>query len=229
MPLSLGRDVFISGSIRKESVDQLILILKRYKEQLAGWGIKPEDTNCIALSAFRDAKNSDPVMDRIFVQTGFKIHIIDGIEENKLMYLAVSDCLKNSPVDYTKGDSVFLEVGGSTTELMLFSDGKMAGVHCLRIGTIRIEQHMKTETSSHDDIKRFIQESINTRKGSLESELNISEVKQFIAVGQDITMAALYIGRPVSTFLWEINISWMQMEMRMWGQRFLSGMLILAD
>lgn len=123
------------------------------------------------------------------------------------MYLAVSDCLKNSSINYSNGDSVILDVGGSTTELMLFSDGKMAGVHCLRLGTIRIEQHMKAQTSSYEDIYRFVQESINNTKGSLENELNLSEVKQFIAVGQDMTMAALYIGHPISTFLWEINIS----------------------
>ena len=46
--------------------------------------------------------------------------------------------------------------------------------------------------------------SIKT-KGSLESELDLSDVKQFIAVGPDVTLAALLIGHPISTFLWEIN------------------------
>ena len=39
-------------------------------------------------------------MDRIFVQTGFRVRIVDGIEENRLMYLAVSDCIKDQPVDF---------------------------------------------------------------------------------------------------------------------------------
>ena len=85
MPLPLGKDVFTNGSVSQETQNQLIQILKRYVEQLASWGIQPADTNCIALSAFRDAKNSDSIIDRILVHTGLTVHIIDGIEENKLV------------------------------------------------------------------------------------------------------------------------------------------------
>ena len=150
-------------------------------------------------------QNSDPIMDRILVQAGFHVRIIDGIEENKLMYLAVSECIKNEAATFAGGDTVILVVGGSTTEIMMMSDGKMAGVHSLRLGTVRIDQQMKNQTSSYSDIQRYVQESIYNTKGSLESELNLSEVRQFIAVGPDITLAALNVGRPVSTFLWEID------------------------
>lgn len=204
-PLALGRDVFTTGSIRQETQNELIQVLLRYKEQLAGWGIKPEEANCIALSAFRDANNRDPVMDRILVQTGFRVHIVDGIEEIKLMYLAIADCLKDEQKFIKSLDTVILEVGGSTTQLMLLRNGKMAGAHCLQLGTVRIEQHMKAQTSSYDDIQRFVQESIQNTKGSLDNELDLSKVKQFIAVGRDVSMAAIYTGRPISTFLWEMD------------------------
>ena len=205
MPLPLGRDVFTNGTISQESQNQLVQVLKRYKEQLAGWGITPEQTACMATNAFRDAKNRDPVIDRILVQTGFKVRIVDGIEENKLMYMAVTDCLKDQPVKIKTDNTVILVVGGSTTEMMLMSKGKMAGVHSLRLGTVRIDQHMKNQTNSYADIQRFVKESITNTKGSLESELNLSEVKRFIAVGQDVTLAALNKGHPISTFLWEIK------------------------
>ncbi len=206
-PLPIGRDVFTSKAISQETQNTLVQVLLLFKEQLKGWGISPEDTNCIATSAFRDAKNTDPVLDRILVQTGFRVRIIDGIEENKLMYVAVSDCIRESGLNLSNDDTVILNVGGSTTEIMMISDGKMAGVHSLKIGTIRIQQHMMVEASSYNDIKRYIQESINNTKGSLESELNIGEAKRFIAVGPDVTLAALLVGKPISTFLWEINKS----------------------
>lgn len=205
LPLALGRDVFTTGQITQDTQNSLIQILKRLKEQLAGWGIEPSQASIFATSAFRDAKNSDPVMDRILVQTGFKVRIVDGIEENKLMYLAVLDCIKDQPVDFKNNDTVILDVGGSTTELMMISEGKMAGVHSLRLGTVRIDQHINNQTNSYDDIQRYIQESINSTKGSLETELNLSDVKQFIAVGSIMSLAAVVIGKPISTFLWEIN------------------------
>ena len=158
-PLPIGKDVFTSGSISQETQNQLIQILIRYREQLAGWGISPSECTCIALSAFRDAKNCDPIMDRILVQAGFHVRIIDGIEENKLMYLAVSECVKNETAAFKDADTVILVVGGSTTEIMMMSDGKMAGVHSLRLGTVRIDQQMKNQTSSYADIQRYVQES----------------------------------------------------------------------
>lgn len=205
MPLPLGKDVFTSGSISQETQNQCIKILQRYAEQLAGWGISPSETTCFASTAFRDAKNCDPVMDRILVQTGFRVKIIDGIEENKLMYIAVHDCIKSQGLEFEKDNTVILVVGGSTTEMMMMRNGKMAGVHSLRLGTVRMEQQMKNQTTSYDDFQRYIQEAINNTKGSLESELNFDIVKQFIAVGHDVTIAALLVGKPVSTFLWQIN------------------------
>lgn len=204
-PISLGKDVFTEGSISQEVQNQLIQILKRYKEQLSSWGISSGETYCFASSAFRDAKNSDPIMDRILVQTGFRVKIIDGIEENKLMYLAVSECIKDQSIGFKNDDTVILVVGGSTTEIMMMSEGKMVGVHSLRIGTVRINQQIRNKASSYDDIQRYMQESINNTKGTLESELKLSKVRQFIAVGPDVTLAALIKGEPISTFLWEIK------------------------
>lgn len=205
MPLPLGKDVFTSGVISQDTQNQCIQILKRYSEQLKGWGINPSQTTCFATNAFRAAKNCDPVMDRILFHTGFRVRIIDGIEENRLMYIAVSDCIKDQPVDFKNDDTVILDVGGSTTEMMMISNGKMAGVHSLRLGTVRIVQQMKSQTNSYEDIQRYVSESINNTKGTLDSELDLSRVKQFIAIGQDVTLAALLIGAPISTFLWEIK------------------------
>ena len=204
-PISLGKDVFTDGYISQEVQNQLIQILCRYKEQLASWGISSENTSCFASSAFRDAKNSDPIMDRILVQTGFRVKIIDGLEEIKMMYIAVSECLKEQTSIIKSDDTVILVVGGSTTEIMMMSQGKMVGVHSLRIGTVRITQQIRNKASSYDDILRYMQESINNTRGTLESELKLSKVNQFVAVGPDVTLAALMKGESISTFLWEIQ------------------------
>ena len=83
MPVSLGRDVFTSGSISRETQTQILHILQRFKEQLVAWSIAPAETTVIATSAFREAKNKDPVMDKILLATGFRVKVIDGIEENR--------------------------------------------------------------------------------------------------------------------------------------------------
>lgn len=206
MPVPLGRDVFSSGSITRETQTQILHILNRFKEQLEAWAIKPSETSVIATAAFREAKNKDPVMDKILSSTGFRVNVIDGIEENRLMYLAVTECLKEEAAKVRAQNSMILEVGGSSTEIMLLKKGKIAGAHSLRFGTTRLELKAKPQSStSFDDVQRYIEEYALNAKSLLESELNLSEVKQFLAVGSDATLAAINAGKPISTFLWSIT------------------------
>lgn len=205
MPVSLGRDVFTSGTISRETQSLCLHILSRFKEQLSGWGISSSQTTVIATAAFREAKNKDPVMDKILSATGFRVTVIDGIEENRLMYMAVTDLLKTEDSKFRTEDTVILEVGGGSTEMMLMKKGKMAGAHSLRLGTVRLETKMKAQSESLSDIQRYIEEYTTDTKGSIESEIDISEVKQFIAVGSDATLAAINAGKPISTFLWSIE------------------------
>ena len=205
LPAPVGRDVFTGGTITRATQLQCLHILQRFKEQLHGWGIEPVRTTVVATSAFREAKNRDPVMDKIHSATGFTVRVIDGIEENRLMYMAVSECLQDEAAKLRSENIVILEVGGGSTEMMLMKKGKMAGAHSLRLGTVRLAPDMRLHSSSFDDIQRFIEEFIQNTKGSLESELNLAEVQHFIAVGSDISIAALHTGNPISTWLWAIN------------------------
>lgn len=205
MPYSLGREVFTTGSITRETQLQCLHILQRFKEQLSGWGIEPSQANVIATAAFREAKNKDPVMDKIFSQTGFRVKVIDGIEENRLMYLAVTECFQGDTPDIKSGNSVILEVSGGSTELMLMKKGKIAGAHSLHIGTVRLAPKIKGQSVNLEDIQRYVEEYTINAKGLFESELNISEVNQFIAVGGDATLAAINAGQPISTWLWSIE------------------------
>lgn len=215
-PVPLGRDVFADGSISFETQALMISILMRIKEQLLAWGITAEDTTVIATSALREAKMRDTVVDRILVKTGFRTRVIDGIEENRLMYLAVTDTLKGAVTSdggkrqETEGtlldeDSIILEVGGGSTEMMLMRQGKMAGAHSLKLGTVRVERQLHSKSLSISDIGRFIEEFIRNTKGSLDSELDLKSVKQFLAVGRDATVVAINVGKPISPFLWRIE------------------------
>lgn len=206
-PVPLGRDVFTFGTVSRETLLQCLLILNRFKEQLAGWGITPAQTTVVATSALRESKNRDPVLDRIRVKTGFAAKLIDGLEENRLMFLAVTEKLKESDSKVRNSDSIILEVGGGSTELMLLEKGKIAGAHSLRLGTVIIEQQLRTTLGSINDAKRYLTEFITNTKGSLNNELNLNRVKQFIALGREALVAAIFAGKPITPFLWEIRRS----------------------
>ncbi len=204
-PVNIGRDVFTTGSISRDTLLNALHILSRFSEQLQGWGISSQSTSVIGTAAIREAKNRDPFVDRVKVKTGFTVRVIDGIEENRLMYLAVNDCLKEASFSMRQSNSIILEISGGTTEMMLMENGRMKAAHSLRLGTVITEQQIRAITGSLDDAHRFIEEFIHNTKNTLDIEINLSKIEQFIALGGDMKLASLFCGKPISAFLWEIK------------------------
>lgn len=203
MAVPLGADIFTGASVKQTTISQVIQILARYKEQLAAWGLEPGDVTVVATTALRDSRDRDSIVDRIFVRTGFTVRVIDGIEENRLMYLAVRECFKDNSFKLDSDDFIILEAGGGSTEMMLLKKGNIVSAHSFRLGTARIEQQLGFMGAS-DTAQRYIQQFILNSKTLLSDEFSTIKVKSFIAVGKPMQIAALHVGKSISTFLWEI-------------------------
>ena len=203
MPVNFGLDIFTGGSIKQNAIGQCIQILSRYKEQLKSWGIEASDANVLATAALRESRDRDSIIDRIFIRTGFVVRVIDGVEESRLMYLAVRECFKDSKFNLANDDYIILEAGGGSSEMMLLKKGSVVSAHSFRLGTARIERQIGQSEGS-DTARRFIQQFILNTKNLLSEEFSSVKLKSFIAVGKQAQIAALNVGRPVSTFLWEM-------------------------
>lgn len=203
--VNIGRDVFTTGAISRETLLLCIQILTRYKEQLKGWGLTENETIVIGTSAIREAINRDPFVDRVKVKTGYTVRVIDGIEENRLMYIAVTECLKEENAIMRESNSIILEISGGATEMMIMEKGRMIGAHSLRLGSVIIEQNIRSLTRNMEDTRRFIEEFIHNTQKSLASEIDFSKIQQFIAVSGDLKLISLFIGKQVTPFLWEIG------------------------
>ena len=203
-PVPLGWDVFTTGLVSRDTLLQCLRILKRFREQLNGWDIEESHIQVIATSALREAKNRDTILDRILVKTGFKVKVIDGIEENRLMYIAVLEALHDKLPQFRKHNSVILEVGGGSTEIMLMDHGKMVAVHSIRLGTVIIEQNLKNLLGSVRDARRFLEEFIRNTGVNLNTEINLRQIKTFITIGSETRIAALNVGKQISNQTWTI-------------------------
>lgn len=203
--LALGRDVFTVGVVSRESLLQCLAILNRYREMLASWDIPDAQVSVVATSAIREARNRDSVLDRLAVKTGFRVRVIDGLEENRLMYLAVEYALSLAPGKPFRVNSIVIDVGGGSTEIMLLQKGKMVAAHSFRMGTVIIEQQVKAMTGSEKDVRRFLGDYIRTMAENLNNELRLDVVKQLIAIGSDARLVARSVGTQVTDLLASID------------------------
>jgi exopolyphosphatase/guanosine-5'-triphosphate,3'-diphosphate pyrophosphatase len=196
-PVALGRDVFTSGEVSRESLLECLSVLQNFREMLRGWGIADEDVHVIATSALRVARNRDVFADRVRQETGFNLSIVEGIEENRLMYLAVRFSLKNDLPLFWRANSMIIDVGGGSTEIMLLRRGKMVAAHSLRFGTILIDQQSRLAVGS---AQRYLHENIRNTSGLLSAEMDLTHVRTFVVAGFDVRLAAAQIGTEVNEY-----------------------------
>ncbi|MDR1107687.1 MAG: HD domain-containing protein [Spirochaetaceae bacterium] len=193
-PVALGRDVFISGLISRESFLECLSVLRNFRELLRSWDVQDEDIHVIATSALRAARNRDTFVDRVRQETGFRLSIVEGIEENRLMYLAVRYALRNDLPKFWRANSMIIDVGGGSTEIMLLRRGKMVSAHSLKLGTIFIDQQSRLFLGSARFQERFLNENVRTTSEFLSSEMDLSYVSTFVVAGSDMRLVAAQRG-----------------------------------
>jgi exopolyphosphatase/guanosine-5'-triphosphate,3'-diphosphate pyrophosphatase len=197
-PVALGRDVFTSGQVSRESMLECFLVLQSFRELLKSWSIAGGDVHVIATSALRAARNRDVFVDRVRQETGFPIVIVEGIEENRLMYLAVRFALKRDFPRFWRANSMIIEIGGGSTEIMLLRRGKMAAAHSLRLGTILIGRQTTRTLGSVWSQDRSLNDTVRNTSEFLNMEMELARVRTFVMAGADARYLASGIGEELN-------------------------------
>jgi len=152
VPLRLGFDVFEKQQISHEKEEMILNCLRSYKYLLEVYGVK----NCkaAATSAMRDASNSAQIIERVKNETGIEIEVITGDIEASLIY--ENHVAENMDKDHSY---LYIDVGGGSTELTFFADGKLRFKESFNIGTIRLLKKQVPE-QKWDEMKEFIKKNL---------------------------------------------------------------------
>ena len=185
VPIRLGADVFVSGSISEYNKGRIIDTMKAFYLLMKSHEIVKY--KACATSAMREAENGEEVCMLVKENSGVHIDIIDGEEEATI--IAATDLHKFINPDKTY---LYVDVGGGSTEFSVIRNSEKILSKSFRIGTVRLlNDSVKNETW------KSLQEWINTntkRYDKIEligSGGNINKI--FKISGKDI-------GKPLSYF-----------------------------
>jgi len=171
VPLRLGEDAFKSHVITEEKSYQLVKAVHSFKNLIELF--KASDFKACATSAIRESFNGKDVIDKIFAHTGIYVDIIDGKKEAEIIYTNhVAETLN------PEGDYLYVDVGGGSTELTLFSHGKIIFSNSFPVGAVRMLLNRVSE-ESWDEFKKFVKE-------------NCRDVKRLTAIGTGGNINKLY-------------------------------------
>ncbi|PWK79208.1 exopolyphosphatase/guanosine-5'-triphosphate,3'-diphosphate pyrophosphatase [Mucilaginibacter oryzae] len=153
VPLRLGDDAFIQKHISDKKAAELLKAMQAFRNLMDVY--KVTDYLAYATSAMREADNGDELVKIIKEQANIDLEIVHGSKEASVIYASHID----QNIDKSK-NYLYIDVGGGSTELSLFSAGEMIVSRSFNIGTIRILDNQDTE-ETWNDMRDFIRD--NTR------------------------------------------------------------------
>ena len=138
MPIRLGDDAFTQKRISEMKVSQLVKTMMGFKQLIEAY--QPLDYMACATSAMREAENGPEICERIFKESGIQIHIIDGKREAQIIF-------ENKSANLFGGNSAYLymDIGGGSTEITMYSEGRPGASGSFNIGTVRLLEGLVTK------------------------------------------------------------------------------------
>lgn len=130
VPLRLGAEVFKGGGVGRQKEEEFLRTMKAFRQLMKVFHVSGYRACCT--SAVREAKNGQDVVERICKGSGLKLEIITGDEESQII------CDSHLDMFSGKGNFMYVDVGGGSTETTFMSDGKRIYSRSWRVGTVRI-------------------------------------------------------------------------------------------
>lgn len=151
IPLKLGEDTFSTGFIGDQKKEKLMVLMQSLQGLISVNDV--EVWRACATSAIREAENATEVLNYVENKTSVHIEIIDPIEEAHYIRL-------NNMDEYLDEDRayIFTDVGGGSTELILFYKNEQIATGSFRLGTLRTLTP-ELEQNEWDAMKDWMEEN----------------------------------------------------------------------
>jgi len=136
-PVRLGAEVFVTGKLAGSSIGQACAALREFRQAMNDAGV--DSYRATATSAVREAQNGSTLVERARREAGIHLEVIEGVEEARLIQLAVVRRL-------SLGDrrALLVDVGGGSTEVTVLDAGQATFSMSLPLGTVRmLETYLK--------------------------------------------------------------------------------------
>lgn len=141
VPVRLGHQVFLTGRLAGEAMDQAVEAFVSFRETLNDFELAA--FRAVATSAVRESKNGLELVGRILDSASIHLEMISGSEEARLVHLAVG-----SRLDLTGGQWILTDLGGGSVEVSLVDDMGMLWTESHTMGSVRLLEEL---SGIHDD------------------------------------------------------------------------------
>ena len=147
--LRLGDLVARDRVIGRQATDAAIAVVSRFKAIAEANGA--EEIIALGTSAIREALDGGLLVDRVRVETGVKIVVVDGTREAELIFRAIRSSVLIDP-----GPALAADLGGGSLELSVGDRSELAFATSVHLGVGRLTAELvANDPPSDKDLKRL--------------------------------------------------------------------------
>jgi exopolyphosphatase/guanosine-5'-triphosphate,3'-diphosphate pyrophosphatase len=126
----LGEGEFSDNRLTDDAISRTVVVISRFVEIARSF--QSSEIIAVATSATRDALNREELISRIRNEAKIELNVISGPEEARLIWLGVS-----SGVEIGNVPSLFIDIGGGSTEIIVGDQTQAFLLRSLKLGAIR--------------------------------------------------------------------------------------------
>jgi exopolyphosphatase/guanosine-5'-triphosphate,3'-diphosphate pyrophosphatase len=146
----LGRSTARDRKLSSAAIDRAIACIRKFRLRADTYGA--QELVAVATSAVREAANRQEFLARVLAETGVHLELLSGIEEARLIALAVSVKERSR----AKHRLLVLDIGGGSTELAVTQQGEPSVLISLKLGAVRLtEQFITSDPVSDKQLRRL--------------------------------------------------------------------------
>ena len=161
----LGASVFRSSQLSPEAMAHTVEVLQRFYKATQRFGT--DAVRIVATSALRDARNAHAFIAWVKSATGWKVEVISGLEEGRLIHLGV---VSNARIAAAR--TLLVDLGGGSCELTLSSGNHIKQMYSLPLGAVRLTgdflQHDPPKKKEMRRLQEFIEEELTRIRKKLD-------------------------------------------------------------
>ncbi|MFZ7120094.1 MAG: phosphatase [Eubacteriaceae bacterium] len=167
------------GVLSQKGINKACNVLNKFNELIKNFEI--DQLKIFATASLRNINNTEDVLKFIEKKTGLRVDVISGEDE------AVFDFIGATKVVNVK-DGVLIDIGGGSTELVAFEDGKIIHALSIPIGSLKLYKryvsHLFPKKKEMKKIKKMVYYELDKIK-----KMDIKPYKIICGVGGSVRAA----------------------------------------
>lgn len=190
--VAFGEELFHSKRLSFNTIEDLCRLLKGYKRLMEEYGVT--EYKVYATAIVREAENRLSILDQIFIQTGFKVEVVDMPKEIYYKYFGLYYHMMRQGLTDTEDAALFLDITSGGVGITVWKGGALLFQENVHLGTLRVMESFNRNQRSSLSFPDAVGEYLHSMLSPVQEEVSRFNVKYLVLSGDEAREVARLMG-----------------------------------